>query len=127
MTFILDNDISFRIAEALRALGPDVRALRKHFPQETPDTELLAELGTKGWHLVTADRQILKRPHEAAALHKARVTTFFLGPFFETLQFWDQAVWLVKNWPRFESMAQNMDRGTCVIIKHSGKMYPLVP
>ena len=127
MIFILDNNISPRFAKALSALERDVRALRDELPANTPDTNMLAHLGSKGWALVTSDMRILSRPQEAAVLREAKVTTFFVGAFFSSLQFWKQAVWIVKNWPRFESMAQTIDRGTCFIVRHNGKMNTISP
>jgi len=122
MTFLLDNDIPPRIAQAVAVLDGDVKALREVFPEDAEDVSWLEQLGLKGWVLVTADRRILTRPQEVVILKQARVTSFFLGPFFGSLQFWDQAVWFVKHWPRFEQMAQTIGQGTCFVVKANGKM-----
>jgi len=127
MTFLLDNNLSPRFAKALSALGSDVKALREEFPRDIQDVVLLAHLASKGWVLVSEDRHILTRPMEAAALKQARVTAFFLGPFFGSLKFWDQAVWLVKHWPSFEGVARTIDRGMCFVVKHNGKMNAVSP
>lgn len=106
----------------MTALGGDAKALRDEFRESTADTVWLAELGLRGWVLVTADRQILSRPQEVVILKQSRVTSFFLGRFFASLQFWGQAAWFVKHWPRFEQKAQTIAQGTCFVVKANGKM-----
>jgi len=125
VTLILDNNISPRIARALAELGADAKALRDAFAQDISDADLLRELGSRGWALVTEDKRILTRPHETAVLREAKVTVFFLRPFFSSLEFWDEAVWMVKHWPRLEEMTRTIARGTCFIVKHNGKMSPI--
>jgi hypothetical protein len=127
LIFLLDHNLSPRFARALAALGTEVKALRDEFPNDIPDESLLVQLGSRRWHFVTQDKHILTRPQEAAALRQAKVTAFFLGPFFSSLQFWEQAVWLVKHWPRFEEMGRNMSEGTCLMVKNNGKMNPVMP
>lgn len=127
MKFFLDNMISHRFAEALRALGKDVVALREEFPQNTTDTTWLAELGGHGWALVTVDRHIRSRPLERAALRDAQITAFFLCPFWSKLPYWDQAVWIVRRWPKFELIAATLTRGTHVNVQQNGTMRPLPP
>jgi len=87
VTLLLDNMISPKIARALAALGAEAKALRDEFSADTEDTDLLRQLGSRGWGFVTIDKRILTRPHEAAMLKQAKVTTFFLRPFFGSLRF----------------------------------------
>jgi len=126
VTFFLDNMISPKFAKALRALGEDVYALRERFAEDTSDEEWLRRIGGEGWPLVTADKHILSRPHELQALKEAEVTTFFLGPFFATkTQFWDQAVWLIRNWPKLRQTAQTFKKGSCFSVSQRGKLRSL--
>jgi hypothetical protein len=122
VTLLLDNMISPKIARALVALGAEAKALCDEFNADTADTDLLRQLGSKGWGLVTVDKRILTRPHEAAMLKEAKVTTFFIRSFFGSLRFWDSALWMIKYWPRLEEMERTIARGTCFIVKHNGKM-----
>jgi hypothetical protein len=125
VTFLLDNMISPKVALALRALEQDAWALREKFAENTPDSQWIAQLGRYGWALVTFDRRILSRPHEAAILKQGQVTAFFLGPFFRKYTFWDQAVWIIRHWPKFVNMAQTISRGTCFRVQQNAKMTPI--
>jgi len=125
LTFLLDNMISPRIAAALKALGEDVRALRDEFPPETSDTQWVESIGKKGWSFITADKRISTRPHQVAALQASKVTGFFLGRFWAKTKFWDQAVWLIRHWPKFKDMASMVTRGTCFTVQQNGRMRPI--
>jgi len=125
LTFLLDNMISPRIAAALTALGEDVRALRDEFPRATPDTEWIQELGKRGWAFITVDKHISTRPHEVAALKAAQVTAFFLGRFWAKAKRWDQAVWFVRHWPKFQNVVSTFTRGTCFAVQQNGRMRPI--
>jgi hypothetical protein len=124
MTIFLDNMISPCFAEALRALEQDVCALREKFPPDTLDTVWLTKLGERGWPLITLDRRILSRPQELLALRQAGVTAFFLGPFFSKAAFWDQAVWLLRHWPKFRDVTAALVKGACFTVQQNGKMTP---
>jgi hypothetical protein len=47
-----------------------------HFPQGTPDTEWLREVGRRGWIVLTKDTRIRYRPNEKQALLAAGVRAF---------------------------------------------------
>ncbi|HUT57255.1 MAG TPA: hypothetical protein VNA25_05210 [Phycisphaerae bacterium] len=127
MTFILDNNISYKFAKALRALGEDVWGLREKLDPGAPDIEWIPKLGAKGWHFVSGDKHILSRPLERHALRKAGITAFTLGPFFSkrSFRFWDQAVWLIRHWPSFLTFAKGVPHGTCFSVQQNATMRPL--
>ena len=125
MTILLDNMISHRIAAALDALGEDVQALRDVFPQQTSDAQWIKEIGEKGWSFITVDKHISTRPHEVAALRDAQVTAFFLGRFWAKTKAWDQAVWLIRHWPKFKNVVETLARGTCFTVQQNGRMRPI--
>lgn len=119
--FSFDNNLSPHFARMLQALDVDVRALRDEFPQDTDDTVWLPEIGRRGWVLVTYDRGITTRPAEARALKDNSVTALILGRFWRTLRRWDQAVWLITNWPRIEAFVAQHPRGTVAELPHRGR------
>lgn len=56
-------------------------ALRDKFPANTSDVDWLTALGMEGgWSILSLDHHITRRPSERLALHKSRVTGFFLAP-----------------------------------------------
>lgn len=121
----MDNMISPRIAAALTALGEDVRALREEFAQETQDVDWIKQAGSRGWAFITVDKHISTRPHEVAALRTAQITGFFLGRFWAKTKGWDQAVWLIRHWPKFKNVVGTLARGTCFTVQQNGRMRPI--
>ncbi|MBI4193574.1 MAG: hypothetical protein HY526_00700 [Betaproteobacteria bacterium] len=77
LTFFLDYQIGrYVVAEALRAAGAHVEVHIDHFPQATPDTEWIPEIGRRGWVLITKDQNIRRNPLERAAYEAAKLCGF---------------------------------------------------
>ena len=66
------------IATALRAQGVEVHTHDAHFPQDARDEEWLAEVGRRGWAVITKDTRIRYRQTELAALVAGGVRAFVL-------------------------------------------------
>jgi len=111
----------------LSALGEDVEALREEYPEDTNDVALFQRLRGRNLVYVSTDTSQMRRQEEARALKEAGVTALFFGPFFQRMKFWDQAIWLVKRWPRIKGFATGVTPGTCAEIKQNGAalVYPL--
>jgi len=125
--YFIDNCISFRFADMLRALEVEIVALREEFPQDMADIALFQELNGRKLAFVSTDTNQRTRVQEARALKSAGVTSLFIAPFFQKMQFWDQAAWLVRRWPDIDRFATSMELGVCAEIKHNGNamIYPL--
>ena len=127
MKYLFDNCISPRFAAMLRALEVDAMALREEHAQDIKDVPLFRLLAGQDVIWVTTDTKQKTRIGEARALKDAGITALFFGPFFPKKQFWDQAVWVVRQWPKIEQFAEEAPQGTCAEIRHNGKalIYPL--
>jgi len=125
--YFLDNCISYRFADMLRALGVDIVALREEYPENTEDVELFKKLHGRKLVFITTNTSQRTRLHEARALKASGVTSLFLAPFFEKMRFWDQAIWMVRYWPKITAFAEHMELGVCAEIKQNGTalIYPL--
>jgi len=66
------------IATALRAQGAEVHTHDAHFAQDARDEEWLAEVGRRGWAVITKDTRIRYRQTELAALVAGGVRAFVL-------------------------------------------------
>lgn len=64
------------IGRRLQAEGLRVELHDDHFPQGTPDTVWLTEVGLRGWAVLTKDTRIRHRPAEKHALLGAGVRAF---------------------------------------------------
>lgn len=111
----------------LRALGVEIVALREEFPQDMSDIALFQELNGRKLAFISTDTNQRTRVQEARALRSAGVTSLFFAPFFQKLQFWDQAAWVVRRWPDIDRFATSMELGVCAEIKQNGNamIYPL--
>lgn len=96
----------------LRALDVNAVALRDEFRQDIKDVELLRALKSTDYVLITGDRRITTRVIEATELRAARVTSLFLAPFWDRLDLWQGATWLVRRWPMIERLESGSNAGT---------------
>ncbi len=127
MKFFLDNNLSYRLAEALSSLSSEhsdqVVHLSKKFEPGTDDETWIRSLGKEGdWVVVSGDGRIRKRPAEQAVFKAAKLTTFFLAPGWIHAGFWKQAYLLVMWWPRIMEQARLVEPGAIfeVPFRHTG-------
>lgn len=74
--FVLDNNISHKIAVALSALDLTFHHITEILPADTPDEDFFPEIARLGWILVTQDKMIRKRKHERLAMKQAGIGAF---------------------------------------------------
>jgi len=77
--FFFDRNLGRRVPRALAAAGWAAEVHDDHFPQETPDTELLQFVAARGWVFVTQDKKIRQRGPERAALREHGVAAVFVS------------------------------------------------
>ena len=79
-TYFVDRSLGRSVVVGrLRAAGETAEAHDDHFPPDTPDVDWLAEVGRRGWVVLTKDANIRTNELERAALVSARVACFMLG------------------------------------------------
>lgn len=79
LVFFIDRSLGRKqVAEALREVGATVEVHDNHFPQTTPDVDWLAEVGRRGWVVLSKDERIRRNRIERTALEAAHVRAFFL-------------------------------------------------
>lgn len=105
MKLLLDNNLPPVMARSIHGLvagdGHTVAALRDRFPPNTPDVEWLGGLGTEGgWSILTLDQMIARRPAERLALHRSKVTAYFLAPAWQKLTTLEKTARLLLWWPK---------------------------
>lgn len=78
--FFLDHNIGGRrVAQALRDVGTHCEVLRECFEEDASDEQWLAEVGQRGWYVLTKDKRIALRLNELQALREANVGAFVLS------------------------------------------------
>lgn len=79
LVFFIDRSLGRKqVAEALREVGAKVEVHDDHFHQTTPDVDWLAEVGRRGWVVLSKDDRIRRNRIERASLEAAQVRAFFL-------------------------------------------------
>lgn len=127
MKFLLDNNVSPKLARALHELcadsGHQVYALRDRFAPATPDAEWLAELADQGeWIVVTQDRRIARNPDERETWRRGGLPTFFLTSGWASLEFWPKAEKLVHAWPALLRQALDARMGVAFLLHVGGRL-----
>jgi hypothetical protein len=105
----------------LAALGVDIEAIRDEFPAAVKDPVFLEKFKGRDIVFISHNTKQTTNPIESKLLKKANITTLYLAPFWSKMVFWDQAVWLVRHWPKIDGFAKGAAKGTCAEIKHNGK------
>lgn len=122
--FMFDNNLAPSLAQALAILGEEACHLQDEFAADCADKEWLAEIGDRGWFLVTRDRNILKNKAEQAALRRHNVGAFFLSG--KGLSRWDLVQQVIRNWPRILELADSTHRPFAILIPPNGTKYKTV-
>ncbi len=127
MKVMLDHNMSPRIARAIhelvQAAGDQCIALRARFPQDTPDTEWIADLSQEGgWTVFTLDSKISRRPHEKRALQESRVCVVFLAAGFAKKDPIEQAWRILKAWPAVRDQVEATSPPATFRLTANGKL-----
>lgn len=124
MTYLFDNNISFRFAHALQILGADALAVRDvpGLGETAADPVILAWLSGRECILITGDQRIRTRPIEVTALRRYGVAALFMDRFWSRLAFWQQAAWLVAHWPVIEEYAAGAPPGASALLQQRGRI-----
>lgn len=123
-TFFFDNDISFRIAHALRHFveGHEVLALRDRFPTNTPDSEWIPEVGKHGWIVISRDHNQRRMESEHAALRQSGVRVLYVRNGDKQDDLFTDAARIIKNWPKIEAWAMKAESGTLARLNTSDRI-----
>jgi hypothetical protein len=66
------------VAERLRAAGAHVECMTDHFAEDTPDAVWLAEVGRRGWIVLSKDKYLRHNLLEVVALLRSNTYAFVL-------------------------------------------------
>ena len=115
-TFFFDNDISYRIVEALKELVPpdehELRYLRQEFPMGTKDIDWIPEIGKLGWILISKDYNQRRRETEHRALRDSNVKALYLRQTGGQHEIYADAARIIKNWPKIRDWGTKAKPGT---------------
>jgi hypothetical protein len=119
LTFFVDRSLGARdVPDALRTTGVPVEIHDDHFAPDTPDTVWLAEIGARGWVVLTKDSRIRRHPLELQALLAANVAAFMLTA--TDLTGADMGRLLVAAIPRLTAFVRSRARPFIATISRQG-------
>lgn len=79
VVFFVDRSLGrHTVSQALKAAGVQVEIHDDHFPQGTPDAEWLAEVGKRGWAVLTGDKRIRYNTIAQEAIRRHPIRLFVL-------------------------------------------------
>ena len=120
-TLFIDRDTwSHVLDNALRAAGIRFVAHREVFAPDAPDTQWIAEVGRRGWVVVTRDKNIRRRPNELRAVRDAGVLMFALTS--GNLSAAETATAIIKAWPSITREAVQTSLPALFSISRSGQV-----
>ena len=126
VTFFIDASLGGKIlARALRSVGAKVEVHNDYFPQGTPDTDWLHDVGTRGWIVLTKDNRIRYHELERIALLNARVRSFVLT--VKGLRGPEIAELFVKALPAMRSTLKKYSGPFIAKVTRSAKVKLIVP
>lgn len=108
------------VADALRAAGECVEVHDDHFAPNTADVTWLADVGARGWIVVTKDSHIRRHPLELQALESAGVAAFMLTATAVTGV--DMARILLAALPRLHALVRTRARPFIATITARGQV-----
>ena len=115
MKLLLDHNLSPKIARTLAALyAPEheIVALREKFSANVTDVDWITGLDREGgWAVLTQDLRIRTRPHERAAMDRARIVFFFLAGAWRKFTVEETAARLIRLISKMAAQTELAERG----------------
>jgi hypothetical protein len=124
-TVFFDRTCGKKLPQSLKLLGLSIEIHDDHFAQSTDDDVWLAEVGDRGWFVVTNDKRIMTNQAERQALISHGVGCFVLWSG-ERRRF-DQARILMRAWDRMQMTMDTLPRPFIVRILGDGRLDQLHP
>ncbi len=121
MTLLLDENLSPKIATALKALGREVTHVNEILPRGTTDEEIFSKLAELGWYLLTQDIKIKRHKHQREAMIQAGIGAFiFTGRADKSLE--EMTIKILQHLDEIESLISNTRRPFVFGISDRGKI-----
>lgn len=119
LVFFIDYSLGgVAVPQALTAAGARVEVHLDSFAPDLPDTELLADIGRRGWIFLSKDSNIRRRPLETNALLAAGVRAFILSS--GNLRGEEQAAAFVRALPAMIKLCAETERPFIARVTRSG-------
>lgn len=126
MKLLFDENLSrrhvqFLASESRLTLAVELQHILTLGWSGTPDHECIPRAVNAGFCIVTGDRNATTRGYTVADLKTMRARVLLLGPFFDHLNRWQRAKWLVARFEALIDSARKLEEGSVTMVDRSGK------
>ncbi len=126
--FLFDNDISYRIVNALKQLVPpgehELKALREEFSQDAKDVEWIPKAGDQGWIIVSKDASQRRRDAERQVLRKHFVRVLYVKQGGKNSEIYAEAARIIRNWPKIAAWGGKAKQGEMAKLTTKDRIEP---
>ncbi|MCS7191149.1 MAG: DUF5615 family PIN-like protein [Fimbriimonadales bacterium] len=120
---LFDENISQRLVEFIN--GESNLARMAHIRQRgwsgLPDTQWIKTATEGGFVIVTGDRNERTRGYTVADLKAMGARVILLGQFWDHLNRWERAKWLVRHIERIIALAESMPEGAVYLVNKQAR------
>ena len=121
VTFFVDRCLGcYDVPNALRESGLIVEVHKEHFDSDCEDSVWIAEVGRRGWIMLTKDKSFRTRRIEIAALMRANTATFVLTNSNATGR--QHAAVFIRALPRIMKLVRDFTRPFLARITPAGSV-----
>jgi hypothetical protein len=127
LTYFFDNNVAPAIAEALCALGENAvhicNCAEHGITRADADIEWMPKVAKLGWFAVTVDNNIQRRREERRVREQCGLRVIYLpGTFGRKLQFFQQAVFVIRAWENIVEVTKGARDGQCFRVTEHHKV-----
>lgn len=124
--FFVDRSLGKHVvAQALRLAGATVEVHDDRFPPDATDEEWLADVGKKGWIVLTKDNRLRYHSREKATLLRWGVKAFILTA--RNLKGDEIAGAFAAALPRINNFLERHTKACIVAVSRDGTLRPIIP
>ena len=106
MKFILDENISYKIAKGFIEFGEELYSTEDIYEPGLKDSELLGKISKDGYYLITRDK-MYKKPAERKIIRDLGISIFRIETKgkAKNLKYWELIKLLVFNWEEIKKFS----------------------
>jgi len=120
---LFDENISKRLVEFVNSESglAQMAHIRQHGWSGLPDAQWIPVATERDFVIITGDRNERTRGYTVADLKAMGVRVLLLGQFWDHMNRWERAKWLVKYIERLVRIAESMPAGTVYLVSKQAK------
>ena len=118
---LADENISPVLVKIIVLLGGGfVESIHRKPEQGHPDEEWIPVYASRGYVMLSCDRRQTKSEAVSRVMAACGARMVYLPSAFADLRRWDQALWILRHWPKIVARAARMRPGELVLFGTRG-------